>query len=92
LAESDKQTVLTLAMELDRLGTQSDRSPFTFFYRTSMDICRAISISEDPSRIAILKRCLKMIENRHFRHVMAAAFGLDHCAQLPRDRSQSNGA
>jgi len=82
---ADKQTILAMARDMDRFGSWPDQSPFTFFIRTSTELCNAIAISEDPGRTAILKRHLKMIEDRHLRHVMAAAVGLDNslraCAQ-----------
>jgi hypothetical protein len=79
--EADKQPISSIAQEMDGLGYLPGRSSFTYFVRTSGELCRAIADRNDPERTAILRRHLGKIADRRLRQVTAAAFDLEGACQ-----------
>lgn len=75
--EADKRAILRLADQMDGLGSLPGVSSFTFFRRTSRDLCRAIADPDDPERNAVLRRYLAMISERSLRRVTAAALDVE---------------
>jgi hypothetical protein len=81
LEPADRQTVLAIAQEMDGLGFLPGRSSFSYFVRTSADLCRAIADRDDPRRTAILRRHLATIADRRLRQMTAVAIdaeGMQH--------------
>jgi hypothetical protein len=77
----DRHTVLAIAQEMDGLGFLPGRSSFSYFVRTSTDICRAIADRDDPDRTATLRRHLAAIGDRRLRQATAAAIDLEGARQ-----------
>ena len=69
LEQADRQTVLDIALEMDGLGFLPGRSSFSYFLRTSTEVCRAIADRDDPDRTAILRRHVGAIDDRRLRQV-----------------------
>ena len=88
--QSDKHTVLAISQEMDGLGFVPGRASFSYFGRTSTELCRAIADHEDPNRTAVLRRLLGMIGDRRLRHAMAAAVDLEGAchARLTKARAE----
>ena len=77
LEPADRQTVLAIAQETDGLGSLPGRSSFSYFVRTSTELCRAIADRNDPGRTAIIRRHLAEIGDRRLRQATAAAIDLE---------------
>jgi hypothetical protein len=73
LEKPEKQSILMMAAEMDQLGSWQNHSPFTFFVRTSIELCRAIEDTKDPNRTAVLSRYFNWIEHRRLKQAMAGA-------------------
>ena len=82
LDQADRHTVLAIAQEMDGLGFLPGRSAFSYFVRTSTDVCRAIADRDDPGRTAILRRHLATIGDRRLRRTTAAAIDLEGAQQV----------
>jgi hypothetical protein len=75
--EADRSAVLVLAEAMDLSGTaRKQQSPFEFFRRSSVDLCRAIADDADPRRAAIIRRYLKLIDDQRLRNALEAAVEL----------------
>jgi hypothetical protein len=81
LEPADRQAVLAIAQEMDGLGFLPGRSSFSYFGRTSGDLCRAIAHRNDPGRTAIMRRHLAAIGNRRLRQTTAVAIHLQGAQQ-----------
>jgi hypothetical protein len=77
LEMADRQAILRRAEEMDRLSHRPGKSRFTFFVRTSVELCHAIGEPEDPDRTAVLQRYFKMMDEGRLKRAMAAAIDLD---------------
>jgi hypothetical protein len=82
LDESDKQTILAIAQEMDGLGSLPGRSSFSYFARTSHELCRAIADRDNPNGTAILRRHLGTIDDRRLRQMTASAIDLEGACQV----------
>ena len=82
LEQADRQTVLDIALEMDGLGFLPGRSSFSYFLRTSTEVCRAIADRDDPDRTAILRRHVGAIDDRRLRQVTASAIDLEGACQV----------
>ena len=88
LEQADRQTVLDIALEMDGLGFLPGRSSFSYFLRTSTDVCRAIADRDDPDRTAILRRHVGAIDDRRLRQVTASAIDLEGTCQARLARAR----
>lgn len=70
---ADRICVLEAAREIDRQSSGSDDASFSFFARTSAEICRAIVAHHDAGRQATLARHFNCIEDRRMRAALEAA-------------------
>jgi len=73
----DNAAVLATADEIDRLGFVSKRPDFSFFLRTSTELCNAIKDEGYPGRKDILRRHLTRIDEHRLRRAFFAAVGLE---------------
>ena len=92
LESVDRQTVLAVAQEMDGLGFLPGRSCFSYFVRTSTDLCRAIADRDDPGRTATLRRHLAAIADRRLRQTTAAAVDLEGARQARLSAARSESA
>jgi hypothetical protein len=76
--EGDREAIVTLAEEMDRLGWWPIQSPFQFFSSTSTELCRALAKLDDPDSLPVLRRHLKRIADPRIEHAMAAAVGIQN--------------
>jgi hypothetical protein len=81
LEPADRQTVLAIAQEMDGLGFLRGRSSFSYFVRTSGDLCRAIADRDDPGRTVIMRRHLAAIGDHRLRQTTVAAIDLEGAQQ-----------
>jgi hypothetical protein len=72
----DEAAALSMAGDIDALGSRWGSSLPTFFRRTNNEICRAICYSDDPEREVVLKRHLARIEDLRLRRAFRAAVDL----------------
>jgi len=70
----DRTTVLAIAEEMDRFG--SPAASFSFFIKTSIELCDAIANTNDPQRVTTLRRHLRRIGDHCLRRTFEAAIGL----------------
>ena len=75
LAPADRVAVLAVANELDR--PSDTREAFSFFARTSAEVCNAIASADDPSARAILRAHLARIDEPRIRRAFEAALDRD---------------
>jgi hypothetical protein len=82
----DRRAVLDLAQDMDRLAGGS--SSFTYFVRTSSELCDAIANPDEPRRRVILRRHLAAVTHARLRQVLKSAVELeaDHRTSRPRAR------
>ena len=83
LQAKDKAAVQAMADELDRLGFVARRPEFSFFLRTSTELCNAIADLSYPERNAVLRRHLARIEDPRLRVAFSAATELER-SNAPR--------
>ena len=74
LEPADRTTVLAIAEEMDRFG--SPAALFSFFVKTSIELCDAIADTNDPRRVTTLRRHLRRIDDHRLRRTFEAAIGL----------------
>ena len=63
LEPGDRAAVMAMAEEMDRRGFVSRKPEFSFFLRTSTDICNAVSDREQAGRTDILRQHLARIDD-----------------------------
>jgi hypothetical protein len=81
LEEADRRAVLSMAGDLDVLGSVRGRTTFSYFVRTSTLVCRAIADPAYSGRDAILRRFVDAIGKRRLREVFVTALSLDAAPQ-----------
>ena len=73
----DRAAVMALAKEMDRLSERRVRREFTFFVRTSKEICDLISNRERLDDVAALRRHLSRITNDRIRRALEAVLEIE---------------
>lgn len=71
--DTDRMYVLETARELDRQDPADGNPSFSFFGRTSAEICNAIVADDDAARQAVLTRHFNAIGDRRLRDALKAA-------------------
>jgi len=74
--EADRSVVLAKARNMDGLRRDADTRHFTFFSKSSAELCAAITSEGDPGRVAVLRRHFNRVENPRLRAALEAAAGL----------------
>jgi hypothetical protein len=92
LQPADRQTVFAIAQEMDGLGYLPGRSSFSYFGRTSSDLCRAMTDRDDPGRSAVMRRHLVAIGDHRLRRATAAAMDLDGAQQARLSEARLAGS
>jgi hypothetical protein len=70
----DEAAAHALADQIDAVGLQSQLSAPTFFHRTTLELCNAVTAPErDPQRQATLARHLSRIDDARLKRAFAAA-------------------
>ena len=83
LHDVDKSAVLVIAEEIDKLGSRAeDQSAFTFFRRTSADLCSAILDKQNSKTSAVLRLHLKRIDDSRLRRAFEAAIEFGDASQV----------
>lgn len=72
LDDADRASVFIIAREMDRAGPRTDHAMFTFFLRTSTELCDAIA-DKDSGRKTSLRHHLKRIDDARLRRALEAA-------------------
>lgn len=93
LEQADRAAVLAVAAEMDRCGSASAGSRFTFFVRTSVKLCDAIVAKDDPEAIATLRVHLRKIEHLTLRRAFEAVLDIKSVPKKRRSpviRSREN--
>ncbi len=93
LDNADRLAVLMIAAEIDGLGPQHDGKPdFTFFRRTSAELCAAIL---RPNELAstVLRQHLARIDDERLKRIFAAAMETDQpkAPSVSRPVKRENG-
>jgi hypothetical protein len=88
LEPADQAAVMAIADEMDRLGFVSKKPEFSFFLRTTTDVCNAIADWEKSGRNDILRLHLARIDDRRLRRAFLAVFDLESQGDqsAPQDR------
>jgi hypothetical protein len=88
LEEADRAAVMTVAQDMDRLGVRRARSEFSFFARTSREICELIADRASPRDIS-LRRHLSRIANDRLRLALEAVLEIErHPAKSAKSRNR----
>jgi hypothetical protein len=82
LGSGDELAVMAMADEIDRLGFIGKRPSFSFFQRTSIELCNAIKDGEYLCRKLILRSHLARIDEHRLRRAFCAAAGLEREDEL----------
>ena len=70
----DEATACALADQIDAVGLQSQLTAPTFFRRTTLELCNAVTAPEgSPQRRATLARHLSRIDDARLKRAFAAA-------------------
>jgi hypothetical protein len=79
---------MAIADEIDRLGFVSKKPEFSFFLRTTTDVCNAVADREKSGRKDILRQHLARIDDRRLRRAFLAVFDLESQGDqsAPQDR------
>lgn len=86
---ADRATVFVLAQEMDRLDPGIRLPAFSYFIRTSAELCNAIAGTDNPHIASIFRRHLERIDDPRLRRALAAAAGID---QSPPSTIEGNPA
>jgi hypothetical protein len=89
----DRLNVVAIAQEMDRSGrTHEARSEFSFFRKTSADLCTSILRQNDRAD-ALLRQYLARIEDVRLRRAFASAVEIDqaHVRKRKNDSNDSDG-
>jgi hypothetical protein len=78
--ETDRATIMAAAARMDRPDAPLSQSDFSFFTRTSREICNAIAGRERAAKLPILDRCLREVGNDRLRRALAAALKIERPA------------
>jgi hypothetical protein len=78
--DPDRMCVLEMARKLDRQEPDGDPS-FSFFARTSVEICNAIVANDDARRQAVLNRHFNAIDDHRLWNALKAATELQPATQ-----------
>jgi hypothetical protein len=76
---ADRTAVMTIAANMDRPCAYFIQSDFSYFVRTSQEVCSAIA-GHDRAKIAVLHRYLSEIGNDRLRRALAAALNIERPA------------
>jgi|ERR1700694_755422 len=89
LDNADRLAVLAVASEIDRRGSQQDGTAgFSFFRRTSVELCAAILQPNELTSV-LLRQYLARIDDNRLKRVFAATIEVDHRRGL-RSANPSN--
>ena len=69
----DEAAASAMADEIDALGQRWRSSGPRFFRRTTDEVCKAMTVPDDPNRATILKKDLARIDDPRLRRAFAAA-------------------
>jgi hypothetical protein len=71
--EVDRATIMAAAARMDRPDGPLSQSDFSFFTKTSREICDSIARHERVAKLTIFDRCLREVGNDRLRRALAAA-------------------
>lgn len=91
LKESDRTATLSMGRILDASGVP-ESSRFSFFERTTVQICAALSDRQAPDSAATLLRHLAQIDHPRLASAFTAAVGLDRARSHRAERSRKSRA
>jgi hypothetical protein len=77
LADTDRDTILAIASEMDRLGGDISRPTFTYFTRTSTELCHAVVNATLLASRATLARYISQVDDARLKGALAVAFELE---------------
>jgi hypothetical protein len=92
----DRANVMARADEIDRLGFVAKKPEFSFFLRTSIEVCDAIENLAYADRHEVLRRHLARIDDPRLRRAFSAAItfeprlAAESTAQRGSDRVHQN--
>jgi hypothetical protein len=89
----DRLNVMAIAQEMDRGGrTHEARTEFSFFRKTTADLCTAILRQNDYAD-ALLRQYIARIEDVRLRRAFASAVEMDqaHARKRKNDSNDSDG-
>jgi hypothetical protein len=88
LESGDRAAVTAIADEMDRLGFVAKKPGFSFFLRTSIDVCDAVADLEQAGRKQILREHLARIDDLRLRRAFLAVFDIEaqHVEPTKQDR------
>jgi len=75
LQPADRVAVMAMAQEIDRAG--NPRVAFSFFAKTSAELCHAIMGEDGPAARAVLRAHLARIDDPRLRRAFEAAIARD---------------
>jgi hypothetical protein len=78
--ETDRAKIMAAATRMDRPDGPLSQSDFSFFTRTSREICDSIARHERAARLPILDRHLREVGNYRLRRALAAALKIERPA------------
>jgi hypothetical protein len=93
LNEVDRAAVLAIAAEMDRAGSPAGRDGFTFFVRTSVQFCDAVTARNRPESVPTLRVFLGRIDHLPLRRAFEAVLDIKPSRPDRRDllrRSREN--
>jgi len=82
---TDRDAFLARARDIDR-GGHFEASAFTFFSRTSIELCKALLTSGDPQSRARLGNYLKGIMDDRLRRTLATAIEVEQRSAKPESQ------
>jgi hypothetical protein len=77
LEAADRLAVMAMADEMDRLGFVIEKPEFSFFLRTSIDVCSAVADREKADRNDVLRPHLARVDDPRLRRAFLAVFEID---------------
>ncbi len=77
LEAGDRAAVMAIADEMDRLGFVAKKPEFSFFLRTTTDVCNALADREQAGRKQILRQHLARVDDQRLRRAFLALSDLE---------------
>jgi hypothetical protein len=73
LERCDRAAVMCLAAEMDRRGASTTRSGFSYFIKTSAELCEGIVANGDFEKLTELRRHIEKIDDHRLRRALEGA-------------------
>lgn len=85
----DRAVALSIAYDMDRHGRYLSNTQFSYFVRTSTEMCDAIVAKDSPEKLDCLRRHITNIDHQRLRRAFEAILEIDAGTRPSRARRRT---